>query len=411
MKILLINSNPVVSRLTALSARKEDIQIDEIQEVGELSSNQYDIVFVDADSWNTDIDNEITKKIQTQKKVLFYAQDDKGEQDLFDMSILKPFLPSEVSAVIRSVEEYDLTKSSTEEVKEEKHFDALANSEGKKDDFLISLNDDLDFDLDEKVKPTLKEEPKPKEKEEISLKPDKAEKVDFEELSEESFNAQLEKAFPPKENTLDNELIEESKSKIETKAEILPVKKETELFDLDLDSDIELNNELFSLDDKKTEANDLLDLDLDSKDELDFTLESTDIAPLVIPEKKEVKEISVKAVNKEIPPVEEKEKETKVVEKKEIETKILDELEVANIKDILENENREDVGLENLITPSVPEVNLRENVKPKKKKSKKEKKSSSDTLADTLSSLPVESLKGLLAGANIKINIKFPKVK
>ena len=33
MKILLVNSNPVVSRLTALSARKESVKLDEIKDI------------------------------------------------------------------------------------------------------------------------------------------------------------------------------------------------------------------------------------------------------------------------------------------------------------------------------------------------------------------------------------------
>jgi len=104
MKILLINNNPVVSRLTALSARKEDIKIDEIQEVTELNSANYDIVFVDADSLTKDVRDVISENLKTQKSVLFYADGDEEEKDSFDISILKPFLPSEVSAVIRSVE-------------------------------------------------------------------------------------------------------------------------------------------------------------------------------------------------------------------------------------------------------------------------------------------------------------------
>jgi hypothetical protein len=272
------------------------------------------------------------------------------------MSILKPFLPSEVSAVIRSVEEYDFSKEVKKEVSEE-----------KKDDFLLSLNDDLNFDLEEKKVDLKKETP---------LK--KVEKVELKEVKE---------VFPSKEPNL--------KDNSTTK---LKPKKENELFDLDLD--IDLNSELFVLDDKgtkKIDETELLDFDLESNDELDLTLESTE-------KKREVKKVIAKEVVVENP---------KKIVKKDTETKILDKVEVANIKEILENKNQKDVELKELIIPSVPVnpvVKVSENIKEKKKKSKKEKKTS-DTLAETLSSLPVESLKGLLAGANIKINIKFPKDK
>lgn len=67
MKILLINSNPVVSRLTALSARKEEIQVEEVQNINEVKNSKYDIVFVDSDSFNKNIENSISN-ITAQKK-------------------------------------------------------------------------------------------------------------------------------------------------------------------------------------------------------------------------------------------------------------------------------------------------------------------------------------------------------
>ncbi len=58
MKILLVNTNPVVSRLTALSARKEGIELDEIKDISEVDSvNDYNIVFIDSDINNRDIIN------------------------------------------------------------------------------------------------------------------------------------------------------------------------------------------------------------------------------------------------------------------------------------------------------------------------------------------------------------------
>ncbi len=45
MKILLINTNPVVSRLTALSARKEGVELDEVRDVSEIDNiDIYDII-------------------------------------------------------------------------------------------------------------------------------------------------------------------------------------------------------------------------------------------------------------------------------------------------------------------------------------------------------------------------------
>ena len=407
MKILLINSNPVVSRLTALSARKEEIQIDEVQEVNEVSNNHYDIVFVDADSWNKDVDSAISKNIQTQKRVLFYAQDDKGSKDLFDISILKPFLPSEVSAVIRLVEESSLSTKSSVEVEEKKVDLLVTPKEEEKDDFLRSLNDDLNFE--DKLTTLVDEKPT-----ESKVKVDNKDEDIFAELKDDSktFDEQLKEAFPLKKSELESE----------------------ELFDLDLSSDNKLEESFIALEkDKKSEIKeenrDLFDFDLDSN-EFDLNLDTLD--------KENDKKIDVvaKTVEKTVEKKETLEKkeviEPKKVEKKsvnnievvikdkkeikpKIETKILDENELSTIKDILNNEDSVNVELEELMPTQSATVNLVESSKKaKKRKAKKVKVSSevgSEVLADTLASLPIETLRGLLAGANIKISIKFPKDK
>jgi len=403
MKILLINSNPVVSRLTALSARKEEIQIDEVQEVNEVSNNHYDIVFVDADSWNKDVDSAISKNIQTQKRVLFYAQDDKGSKDLFDISILKPFLPSEVSAVIRLVEESSLSTKSSVEVEEKKVDLLVTPKEEEKDDFLRSLNDDLNFE--DKLTTLVDEKPT-----ESKVKVDNKDEDIFAELKDDSktFDEQLKEAFPLKKSELESE----------------------ELFDLDLSSDNKLEESFIALEkDKKSEIKeenrDLFDFDLDSN-EFDLNLDTLDkendkkidvVAKTVEKketlEKKEViepKKVEKKSVNN----IEVVIKDKKEIKPK-IETKILDENELSTIKDILNNEDSVNVELEELMPTQSATVNLVESSKKaKKRKAKKVKVSSevgSEVLADTLASLPIETLRGLLAGANIKISIKFPKDK
>ena len=208
MKILLINNNPVVSRLTALSARKEDIEIEEIQEVTELNSDTYDIIFIDADSLSKDVRDVISENIKTQKTVLFYADGDEEEKASFDLSILKPFLPSEVSAVIRSIEE--TSKDLTPSLNEEKHFNIL-------DDTKVDNRTEL-FDLDglDEIE---------EKKEEVALNLD--ENLDLK-LEDATFNDKLEEAFPLNINTLDDDLLDDTFS-IEKPEE----KVADDLFDLD----------------------------------------------------------------------------------------------------------------------------------------------------------------------------------
>ena len=385
MKILLINNNPVVSRLTALSARKENIELDEIQEVTELSSDSYDIVFVDGDSWSKDVRDVIEEYIKVKKRVLFYAEGDDDDKKAFDTSILKPFLPSEVSAVIRSIEE-----SEEEDSSKESNFDILADAKEFNRYELVSLED-----TQSKVKLETKTE-----KEEL-----------FETLSEESikledddFDSKLEEAFPLKINSLDNELFALDDLKTSEKSTAIEEKKE-ELFDLD--------DDLFAIDDNLKSDDKLLELD-DIKEESIKELEkdTKESDKLVIEDKDELFEYSDKRETKE-----------------EISaTKILDEVEIENIKGLLSEDesSSEEMKLEDLMAPvsNVPTIMTNESdeviEEKKEKSSKKEKKSKkkidsstleSKVLIDTLTTLSVESLRELLAGAKVNIKIKFPKAK
>ena len=49
MKVLLINTNPAVSRMFALCTRNEDIVLDEVKGVDALKDADYDLLFVNDD--------------------------------------------------------------------------------------------------------------------------------------------------------------------------------------------------------------------------------------------------------------------------------------------------------------------------------------------------------------------------
>lgn len=393
MRILLINNNPVVSRLTALSARKEEIEIDEIQEVTELSSDNYDIVFVDADSLSKDVYDIISEHIKVQKKVLFYAQDDKEEKELFDTTILKPFLPSEVSAVIRSVEENDVLLSEKSELKEDANYDVLADTE--KREKLFSLDEDSS---------------------DISIAKEKEIKDELS-TEEDSFDKQLEKSFPLKNIELEEDILDESTI---NNGKDISLKNKDDLFELDLNDDkLSLDEDLFAkesiLDSKindEKEPNEkkqmehevslddeLLDLDFDKSDKVDLSSEKIDL-------------LSDDIVNEE--PQKEEKASISNTENKEV-TKILDASEIANIKDILEEDTHDTMDLSELTAIPVPtmvDLESTEETVETKKKSNKDKETSvlnSEVSLETLANLPVESLRKLLAGADVNITIKFPK--
>ncbi|MCK4441000.1 MAG: hypothetical protein KAU90_03280 [Sulfurovaceae bacterium] len=142
MKILLINSNPVVSRLTALSAKKENIELDEIKDISELKNNNYNIVFVDIDSFNEET-AKFLKNSNIKKRVCFYTQDNRDIDKIFNFEILKPFLPSEVSSIIRNAK-IELEEESFDLNYIEKSKDDYMNL----DELISNKKDNLDLELE-----------------------------------------------------------------------------------------------------------------------------------------------------------------------------------------------------------------------------------------------------------------------
>jgi len=235
MKILLINTNPVVSRLTALSARKEGISLDEVDSILEVKNiESYNIVFVDSDINSREV-IEFLKKSNVKRRVIFATQDQKNIDSIYNFTILKPFLPSEVSSILR---------------------DAKADTD-------INVDDDLELDSDIFKRVETKEE-RPTEEEYINLsklistKEDKGEKKFSEEkvleTSNVKFGDKLElnskidifSTDKSEESNLDSNLLEPEESK-EQKAKV-----ENELFSMDKESDIEVDfNNLDSSEDRK----------------------------------------------------------------------------------------------------------------------------------------------------------------
>ncbi len=100
MNILLININPVVSRLLALCTRDEHILLDEVVSVDAVGKAAYDIVFVDEASYVDDV-QALLETLKARKKVFIsYA----GEAiEGFDEIVKKPFLPSQIINIIESI--------------------------------------------------------------------------------------------------------------------------------------------------------------------------------------------------------------------------------------------------------------------------------------------------------------------
>ena len=104
MNILLINDNPVVSRLLALCTRDEHMVLEEVSGVSTIQHGSYDVVFIDDASYEADVLN-IGDILTIGKKILLTNED--AANTGFDMSIKKPFLPSQIIDVLESIVEVD----------------------------------------------------------------------------------------------------------------------------------------------------------------------------------------------------------------------------------------------------------------------------------------------------------------
>lgn len=114
MHILLINTNPVVSRLISLCAREDHMNLEEIDNMVNVARDKYDIIFIDDASY-VDETEELLSNLLIRKKVFLSSSDKVNEEvRLFDSIIKKPFLPSQITDELESLEEDDTLKVATD---------------------------------------------------------------------------------------------------------------------------------------------------------------------------------------------------------------------------------------------------------------------------------------------------------
>ncbi len=114
MHILLININPVVSRLISFCMRNDNMNLEEVHDIADVARDRYDIVFVDEASYGDDTEALLANLIMRKKVFLSSSDEASDGARLFDMVIKKPFLPSQITAVLESLEEDETLEVSTE---------------------------------------------------------------------------------------------------------------------------------------------------------------------------------------------------------------------------------------------------------------------------------------------------------
>lgn len=104
MTILLINNNPIVSRLFALCQEEDVLVVDEFPDVASIGEKSYDIIFVDEPSYLGNVASYMVG-LTVQRKVIISYRDTSVLG--FDETIKKPFLPSQIMNIIDAVKALD----------------------------------------------------------------------------------------------------------------------------------------------------------------------------------------------------------------------------------------------------------------------------------------------------------------
>ena len=216
MHILLLNINPVVSRLISLCVRKDDIVLEEVSNISDATRNSYDLTFIDDASYVEEVQN-LLPNLRLGKKIFLSS---KSTEDLFvgvfDMVIKKPFLPSQITEVIESVK---VAESIAEESEEE-----------EEENFIFPLS--TESEPEEVQEEVMEEEPIEDlgdELEEQEVQREEFEEEEEEELEEEAEFPDL--AFPTPSSVLDSNELDKIKALLE-ESEEEPV--------IDMDEEIDL---------------------------------------------------------------------------------------------------------------------------------------------------------------------------
>ena len=105
MRMLLVNDNPVVAKLTGLSAQKAGVEVNEVYDVEEIEGNgNVDIVFIDNAKLNELPVDELKDVVKAKKYGLIYADENQKSPD-FDFYLKKPFLPTEMVDLLSTIKD------------------------------------------------------------------------------------------------------------------------------------------------------------------------------------------------------------------------------------------------------------------------------------------------------------------
>jgi len=102
MRLLLINKNPVVSRMMQMSVPKAGFDIEECDNVYDLPTGTYEVVVIDDEMYDENFMHDIKQHVKFRQLGLISASHT-AAGDEFDFVLTKPFLPTDLIEVLRTV--------------------------------------------------------------------------------------------------------------------------------------------------------------------------------------------------------------------------------------------------------------------------------------------------------------------
>lgn len=102
MKILLLNNNPVVDKLTTLSAQKTSDELSIAKSVEEVGLKKCDLLIIDDSLYSEEVMEELRDRVEFGKS-LYVCSKDSESVDGFNAIIKKPFLPTDLVETLISL--------------------------------------------------------------------------------------------------------------------------------------------------------------------------------------------------------------------------------------------------------------------------------------------------------------------
>ena len=214
MKLLLINKNPVVSRMLQMSVPKAGFELKECDNIYDLPSGNYEVVVVDDEMYDENFLDQIAQNINYHKLGIVTSAK-KEDFANFDFVLTKPFLPTDLIEILRKIKADMQSQEELTPVEErEEDFVSLLEKKEK-----LSLKEEPKIDTSATKEPIVKVEEESEESPFVEEQPEKAGVLKEEEIKEVA--ALLDEAEAVKE--------EEPKTKPQSPEEEVEPKSTSEL--------------------------------------------------------------------------------------------------------------------------------------------------------------------------------------